>query len=364
MKKAIALLLALCLTFTLAACGSNPNGNNPSESNPGTSEPAGEDYPAITISYNTPFGSTHPFSEVDHAWAAELLEKANITVDFHYSNALVSPVTPYQEILDGVADATQVIPGAEADHFYMSNIMSVFCSWGTSTPRVAYEAMCSLYEDVESYADEYAGVVPYDFKNCGEPVYLITKTPVRTLDDLKGMQIRAVNDGDVAMIESFGGVAVRLEVPALMESLEKGVIDGVLLGAESLLSMNFAEVCKYATVTRSVNPFTIQKFISEKTYNKFTEAQKQVFDEVSKNYSYIEIESGIDAEAAGIAFAEEQGVEFIELPEEDYARMNAAYEAYALSVIGELDAKGYDGQALYDLARSYMEQYEAEYGRK
>lgn len=361
MKKIIALLLTLCMAFALVACGASDPDNTPSDE--GSNTPS-NDSPAITISYNTPFGSTHPFSEVDHAWAAELLEKANITVNFHYSNALVSPVTPYQEILDGVADATQVIPGAEADHFYMSNVMSVFCSWGTSTPRVAYEAMCSLYEDVEAYSDEYEGVVPYDFKNCGEPVYLITKTPVRTLDDLKGMQIRAVNDGDVAMIESFGGVAVRLEVPALMENLEKGVIDGVLLGAESLRSMNFAEICKYATATRSVNPFTIQKFISEKTYNTFTEQQKQVFDEVSKAYSYIEIESGIAAEAAGIEFGKEQGVEFIELPEEDYARMDAAYEAYALSVIDELNAKGYDGQALYDLARGYMEQYEAEYGRK
>ena len=38
---------------------------------------------------------------------------------------------------------------------------------------------------------------------------------------------------------------------------------------------------------------------------------KAGYDDVSKAYSYIEIEPGVDAEAAGIAFAKEQGVELL-----------------------------------------------------
>ena len=324
---------------------------------------AGEtENPEVKYTYNTPFPNVHPFSILDQAWFDELAQY-NIIVEPFWSNSLVSPVTPYQEVLDGVADMTQVIPGAEADHFYVANAVQAFYAWGTSTPRVVYEVTKALVNECEPLRAEYKGVVPFGICNAGEPAYFITKEPVRTLSDLKGMSIRVANDADFELIKHFGGEPIRLEVPALMESLEKGVIDGVLLSAEALVSMNFAEICKYATATDHVATFSVQKFISEDSYNKMTDEQKAAFDELAVEADIKRIDAGVDSEAAGLAFGEENGVEFITLSDEDLAEIDQVYSDYALQVVEELNAKGFDGQGIYDATRAYMEQFEAEYGR-
>lgn len=376
-RKGLALVVSILLicTVLLSACSSNNSTGSTaasssqttgSSSTASTAAPvsAKDEYPAINITFGTPFAEAHPFSAIDKEWMAKLKEKANITVQPFFSGTLVSLTTPYQEVINGVADAVHIIPGGESDHFYVANAIQAFYSWGTKTPRVVYETVCDLYNQSKDFSSEYKGVVPYGICNLGEPMYLITKTPIRTLADLKGKSIRIAADEQAALITAFGGEPIRLQVPEMMESLQKGVIDGVMLGAESLQSMHFAEVCKYATALKLVAAFSVQKFISEKTFNKFTDAQKTVFNEVSKEYDYKSIDAGLASEQSAMKYAKEAGVEFITLTDDEYVQINKVMSDHADKVVKEMNAKGYDGTGLYKLTRSLLEKYEKEYGKK
>ncbi len=80
------------------------------------------------------------------------------------------------------------------------------------------------------------------------PGDLFTKTPVRSLDDLKGMEIRATGLS-ATTISLLGGTPVAMAQAETYESLQKGVVKGNLSPDEVLKGWKHAEVTDYITVT-------------------------------------------------------------------------------------------------------------------
>jgi hypothetical protein len=67
--------------------------------------------------------------------------------------------------------------------------------------------------------------------------------PVKTMEDMKGMKIRAVGVmSDV--IKALGGLPVPLQMPDVYDALRRNVIDGVTVDLSTLKFWKFAEVVK------------------------------------------------------------------------------------------------------------------------
>ena len=70
--------------------------------------------------------------------------------------------------------------------------------------------------------------------------------PVKTLEDLKGLKIRAT--GAIAdVVKALGASPIPLEMPDVYESLRRQVIDGTMVDLSALKQWKFAEVEKYVT---------------------------------------------------------------------------------------------------------------------
>ena len=66
----------------------------------------------------------------------------------------------------------------------------------------------------------------------GPKILYTTKTPVRTLEDMKGLKIRGT--GKIAdTLKALGASPVPLEMVDVYEALRRGVIDGVMRPAET-----------------------------------------------------------------------------------------------------------------------------------
>ena len=98
------------------------------------------------------------------------------------------------------------------------------------------------------------------------PVILETVSkPVKTLEDLKGLKIRATGQM-TEVIKALGGVPIPLEMPDVYDALRRAVIDGVTVDLSTLKYWKFAEVAKYVTATGS----------SERYYLLFRHEQEQM----------------------------------------------------------------------------------------
>lgn len=93
-------------------------------------------------------------------------------------------------------------------------------------------------------------VVPLGYLSNGFRDLMTTK-PVHSLADLKGMKIRTMSSETyVEMLNRFGAVPTPMAYGDVFSALQQGVIDGAEGGFASLITMNYAQVTKYAIKTR------------------------------------------------------------------------------------------------------------------
>jgi TRAP-type C4-dicarboxylate transport system substrate-binding protein len=82
------------------------------------------------------------------------------------------------------------------------------------------------------------------------PSSFVTRTPFRTLEDLKGRKVRVMGSPmQTTPIRLLGATAAPMPWAETLPALQQGVIDGVKSALPAFTSMKFASVAKYLTLT-------------------------------------------------------------------------------------------------------------------
>lgn len=162
--------------------------------------------------------------------------------------------------------------------------------------------------------------------------------PIETPDDVKGLKIRTQeNPAHMDMIEAFGGSPTPIAFPELYSSLQQDVIDGYENPFSLIEGMRFYEVTKYISLTSHVNG--VYAFIVNDAYfSSLPEDIQTILVEETKNWSDIQRQMNRDQEAAGIDYIKEQGVEVLELTDEqveEFKRLAEPVVDYYIPKIGE-----------------------------
>jgi TRAP-type C4-dicarboxylate transport system substrate-binding protein len=170
---------------------------------------------------------------------------------------------------------------------------------------------------------------------------MITTKPVRTLEDLKGMTIRAPGRvGDT--VKALGGSPVPMPIMEVYDGLAKGVIDGVNIPFETLKTFRFAEVAKYVTASWEVgNLYTFYVIMNKKSYQKLPPDLKETFDILCGEYKERIALVWNEVDLDGIDFAKKKGLEIIQLPPEELARWKNVAEPVIEGYVKDMVSKGY-----------------------
>ena len=196
--------------------------------------------------------------------------------------------------------------------------------------------------------DFYAQFRPKEWDNVkllalhgNAPSMVISKKPVRTLDDLKGLNIRAPGvPGEI--IKALGGTPTPTPMIEVYDALAKGVNDGVYAPYETLKTFRFAEVAKYVTVSwQTGNPFPFYLAMNKRKYNSLPPDLKELLDVLSGEYQERFGLMWNEIELAGKAFGAEKGVEFIELSDQEAARWVDAVESVVSDYVKTMVGKGF-----------------------
>ncbi|MCF8127494.1 MAG: TRAP transporter substrate-binding protein [Deltaproteobacteria bacterium] len=178
------------------------------------------------------------------------------------------------------------------------------------------------------------------------PNVMITTEPVRTLDDMKGLTIRA--PGRVGeTVKALGASPAPMPIMEVYDGLSKGVIQGVNTPFETLKTFRFAEVAKYVTSSWQVgNIYTFYVIMNKRTYDKLPPDLKEIVDELAGEYKekFALMWNGIDFD--GRDFAKEKGVEFISLDEEQVKKWKSATEPVIENYIKDMKTKGYSEEEI------------------
>lgn len=173
------------------------------------------------------------------------------------------------------------------------------------------------------------------------PNVMITTKPVRKLEDLKGLTIRA--PGRVGnTVTALGASPAPMPIMEVYDGLSKGVIQGVNTPYETLKTFRFGEVAKYTTSSWQVgNVYTFYVLMNKNSYKKIPPDLKEIFDELCGEYKERFANMWNSTDFDGRDFANEKGVEFIQLAPDEVERWKKVTEPVIEGYIKDMTAKGY-----------------------
>ena len=171
----------------------------------------------------------------------------------------------------------------------------LFRSTSPAFPRVGIIELPGLKEDgFEATAMMWDLLDPYllpEFKGTkvialwgAEDAGLMTRTPkaYRTLEDIKGLRLRAPSAAQAKQIQYMGAVPIAAPITEVYPGLERGTMDGAMVPFTTILDFRLGEVAKGFTISGPIfgrSVFLIA--MNEKKYNGLSAANRAVIDKLS-----------------------------------------------------------------------------------
>ncbi|MXX60618.1 MAG: TRAP transporter substrate-binding protein [Holophagales bacterium] len=265
----------------------------------------------------------HPLDEaVFTPFSQKLAELSGgrLTVRQFPAGALNSSAPAQYSILrSGVADIALAIPAYTADLFPRTDLIAYpgICK----TTRDCTEAMLRARSVLEP---EYQARVLALWSNAA-PVLLTRNSPVRTLEDMRGLKIRVSTRSAIPFIEALGASAVMQPGTVVHQSLATGVIDGVAVSPSGIITFQLHEPAAYLTTWLPASGLPFVLLMNQGVYDGLSpEARGWVDAAADVALSLAGAVAYEHAGAEGIRLAEEAGVEIIDLPESEKRRFERA----------------------------------------
>jgi TRAP-type C4-dicarboxylate transport system substrate-binding protein len=164
-----------------------------------------------------------------------------------------------------------------------------------------------------------------------------------------------------AALKALGATPIGMPVPAVPESLARGVIDGAALPYEVTLPLKVHELTTSHTEIGGEHGLYTAVFLfamNKARYEALPPDLRQVIDDNSGIALAKQIGRVWDeAERPGREAAEAEGATFHVIEGDELKRWQAATAGVTEAWIAEMDAAGLDGEALVDDAKALIAKY-------
>jgi len=190
------------------------------------------------------------------------------------------------------------------------------------------------------------------------PGHLFTKNPVRNLNDLKGLEIRATGLS-AATLKALGAVPVAMPQAEAYDSLGKGVVKGNLGPTEILKGWNQAEVTNYITTTPFLYNTLFFFTINTDKWNKISEKDRKAILEINQKF-FDEVACGLwdkQNETAYSYAVNEKGMEVIELSADEKALWTDLVKPVQDDFVAKMDSNGFKGREILDTVLALADKY-------
>lgn len=172
----------------------------------------------------------------------------------------------------------------------------------------------------EMVGDKMGVVVPGDWFLLGRVLYWSTNTPLNSLDDFNGLQVRIPGGAaNVARLEALGATAVVMPFADTPLALQQGVVDATMGSKETMLAQKLVDTgISYAYWDQGIVGYRMA-IVSPAYWDSLTEDQQAVFSEVWNEIAAMERADVIAGEITDQAALEAQGVTFVDASDADAA---------------------------------------------
>lgn len=347
------------LSLVLAGCGGTSANKNESVDKNGGEEEKKESGKVYEINVNNWTNSTHHFAKnVFEPWKEMVEEETDgqVKVNLYHGGSLGKSSSVYQDIKGGLYEVTIAVTNYFADTdlfpYTIGNLPFAF--------EGSEEASKVLKKFGEKYANEALSkdLIVMD-PTATDPYDLFSAKPIRSVEDLKNVKLRASGKSEVELAQALQAVPVSLTTDDTYEGLQKKQVDATFYTPIGSIGMKFYEPAPYITkLNVSVTPMVpimnkefyeslpddLQKKFDEELNPKLAELFTKSYEsELEKSYEIL----GEELDGRG---------EIITLSDDEVQRFKEAGKASWDAWIEDANKRGHNGQEMVNELLKMMEE--------
>jgi TRAP-type C4-dicarboxylate transport system substrate-binding protein len=308
----------------------------------------------IRLAHMFPVGS--PSHRLMEAWAKKIAADSNgkLTVRIFPVNTLV----PAPELINAAANGT-------ADMTFGFRYMPKGQPVGVTLPFILgapdVVTATKVYDDLwkkfpKVMADEWKDVKVL-WLTASMFQALHTRKAVRSLEDMKGLQIRVPSKEMGALMKDLGATPAYMSTADFVIGMEKKTVDGGTIQPEAVMDNKLGGNVKYMMELSLGAPTPVFAVMNKDFYNNLPADLKAVVDRSCDWGKKAAVQVWIEAWDVSQKYYKTEGIEIVSLTPQEKARVSAIVEKARDRVGAELDTKGLPGTEIVKYIRERVQYY-------
>ena len=275
----------------------------------------------IELSYSIFFPPSHIQCKTAEEWSREVEKRTDgrVKITTYPGGSLTKAPQCYDGVVNGISDMGMSCFAYTLGRFPLLEGLDLPLGYpnGLVASRIATEM-------IRKYAPKEVDNVKVLYIHAHGPGILASRKPVRTLEDIRGLKVRATGLS-AKIVECLGGIPVAMSQPETYESLQKGVVEATLCPVETLKGWKQGEVIESVTDSSGIGYTTAMFVVMNKDkWNSLPADIQQIIDQVSNEWVDKHGEAWDQADREGEEFIKQLGHETIPLSDEELAKWKAA----------------------------------------
>lgn len=307
------------------------------------------------------------FAPATHAFEVKMVEEyfktieketnGRVTFTTYFGGTLLGAPEMYNGIVNGVADMGTFIFSYNSGRFPVSEVFEL--------PGLIYKntkiAGKVAWEGIKELNPKELQDTKLMFVYAMGPGHLLSKNPIRQINDLKSMEIKA-SGKSLEAIEALGGVPIALATTETYEAMQKGIVKGALLPTEALMTYRLAEVSDYIIEMPFLYNALVGVTMNLDVWNSLPSDIQNIIEDINEKIHESIIALGDEKNQEGLNFAIEQtDPEIIILSDEEIAKALSLIAPIQDKFVAEMEEKGLPGKVALDTVKRLIEHYDGVY---
>lgn len=305
----------------------------------------------LTLRYADQFPLTHVGSTMISAAFIKKIEtrsEGRIKIEHFPAQQLAKAAGLMDAAKNRISDISFIINTYTADRLPLltvTDLPGMFTN--AQAGGVAVNALLQNEAVLNSYLAE--GVRPLFAMAIPPSQLLLTETTkVNSLEDLKGLKIRASGATTEMAVKSLGMVPVRMPPSDMYLALERGTIDGAVFNVPNMFSYKINEVLKAATVNAGLGQTSMTMVINEGVWQSLSDENRHALAEVAADMGATvsgEFQALTDASYEKLEAA---NIDAITLSDDVLGMMNTAMIEVREDWVKQMEGRGLPGREILE----------------
>ncbi|MEZ4524828.1 MAG: TRAP transporter substrate-binding protein [Desulfobacterales bacterium] len=296
----------------------------------------------VQLSYaNFPPAPTFPCVQMER-WKSEVEKRTDgrVAINTFPGGTLLDAKDMMDGVISGQADIGCLCMSYQPGRFLITNATSL--PLGIPSAKVGSLVLWDFYS---KYLPESFKKVKVLTMFTTAPANIMSKKPVKTLAEIKGLDIRA-SGGAAEILKAWGANQVGMPMSETPDALQKGIVQGLFSSLEVMKDLKFAEICKYVTLTDTViYPFAVVMNMDK--WNALPDDVKKVMDELAPEQALWTGEYMDTHVLESMTWSKQNhNVEIISLSKEEKAAWDAVLQPMTEKWIQDAKAQGFPAEAI------------------